>query len=180
MARLPASNKMIFEGLIIVRKWEMKLIGCLRFSRLDRAHAVVACTLLGLVALWCAGCDSGKTIYPTTGTVTFQDGTPLRAGTVSFQTMEKGTEFRSARGDIHEDGKFTMTTLKAGDGAPLGKNRVIVNGPVDRAPRGPNYAPPPVGQKVNKKFASYDTSELEFTVTKDASQNNFKITVTGP
>ena len=75
------------------------------------------------LALLSHGCSSGAArvdTAPVHGTVTL-DGKPLPCGQVVFQPLSG----RIAKGVI-EDGKFTLGTYKAADGAVLGRHRVSV------------------------------------------------------
>ena len=77
--------------------------------------------ILGLLLL--AGCsDDRVAVYPTSGTVTFGDGEPVRNGVIEFESIEHGT---TATGRINEDGTFTLGTYSADDGAAAGSHRVI-------------------------------------------------------
>ena len=67
-----------------------------------------------LACLLFAGCGpSGPAVYPVTGLVTFNDQ-PLTTGTVVFLPKSGGSP---AQGEIGPDGKYTLTTYEAGDGA---------------------------------------------------------------
>ena len=61
--------------------------------------------LVGLLLLL-AGCDGGPQLHPAGGTVTFADGRPVTAGVVEFAPVDGGP---AARGQIQQDGKFTLT-----------------------------------------------------------------------
>jgi hypothetical protein len=129
-----------------------------------------------LVALYCVGCNKGAATYPAGGTVTLTDGTPLAGGSVTFRSLDvEGNP--SAKGEIQPDGSFKLTTLEPGDGAVLGKHQVIVNPPVVNPPR-EGWPTPPAGPRIDARFSSYQDSGLEFTVTDDEAQNQFKIEVT--
>jgi hypothetical protein len=67
------------------------------------------------------GCSDGPQLAPAKGVVTY-NGEPLKFGGVMFQPEEG----QPARAKIQPDGTFTMSTLKDGDGAPVGKNKVRV------------------------------------------------------
>lgn len=62
-------------------------------------------------------------IVPVTGTVTY-NGTPVEGATVSFSPAGEG---RSASAITTEDGKFSLTTLEAGDGALPGSYKVGIS-----------------------------------------------------
>jgi hypothetical protein len=124
---------------------------------------------LAIFSALLAGCDSSRQTYPAGGTVLFDDGKPLSQGLVTFR-LTGTAESVTARGPIQRDGTFTLTTFKDGDGAIAGTHQALVVVPLVESYTGP----PP----INRKFSSYESSKLEFTVTKNAQQNQFKIVVT--
>ncbi|MCF0233466.1 MAG: hypothetical protein HUK22_00645 [Thermoguttaceae bacterium] len=74
---------------------------------------------LALLCILAVGCNGGRA--KVTGTVTFDDGTPLTKGTVNFtdgKTM--------CRGEVNKDGKYEMRTFKPGDGVPPGSYKVYI------------------------------------------------------
>jgi hypothetical protein len=152
----------------------------LRLWSFSQVPLLAASAAIAFFAFCSMGCDSGgMQTYPAGGTVSFTDGTPLSAGNVSFRALDvKGNP--SAKGEIQPDGSFKLSTVETEDGAVLGKHQAIVSAPAPRPPRGGGWAAPPVGPKIDARFSSYDTSGLEFTVTDDAGENQFKIEVTPP
>ena len=78
------------------------------------------CSLLvGLVC--CVGCSSN---VPMSGTVTFSDdGSPVPAGTVCFVN-----DAVYARGQLDQNGRYTLGFKKQGDGVPRGVYGVCVTG----------------------------------------------------
>lgn len=77
-----------------------------------------AAAMLGLVV----GCGrSLPAVAPVRGTVT-RGGKPITQGMVAFQP-EKG---RMGVGTIGADGRFTITTFAAGDGAIIGRHAVTI------------------------------------------------------
>jgi hypothetical protein len=80
---------------------------------------------LAVALAWasCPGCGGDSGELPTvrvSGTLTV-DGKPVSKGTVHFHPAQG----RPATG-IVQDGKFTLSTYKDGDGVVAGKNRVAV------------------------------------------------------
>lgn len=120
------------------------------------------------------GCGShGPKTYPVTGEVVFEDGVALQGGIVEFTSA---IEKISSQGIIKPDGKFHLTTIRDGDGAVEGEHRAIVmyqfaDGLVQHNHDAKTFRRP------DKKFASYKTSELKFTV-RSAEKNHIKITIT--
>lgn len=127
-----------------------------------RKLAAVVILLVGA-----AGCGAG--LHPVRGKVTLPDGTPLAGGQVVFQREGEG-ETISARGDIEADGSYSLSTQTPGDGAPMGKYKVIVNPPpaVD--------AEAPAKRAPAAKYSDFSTSGLEFEV--NPGMNEFPIQVT--
>lgn len=123
------------------------------------------------------GCGEGRS--PVRGQVTYADGTPLSWGTVVFEGNEGGKAVM-ARGDIQEDGTFTMGTEKPGDGVVPGKYRVLVTTPAS------SEGGPPLGERdrtvrgptVDSRYKDFNTSGLEFEVK--PGPNEFPIKVTKP
>src|SRR5205085_1279847 len=85
-------------------------------------------TFLAVLLTLAAGCG-GKGV-PAGGVVKFKDGrdiAPMVGGTVEFESMEDEPAKRTnARGDIKEDGSFSLATVKYGKGVLPGKYRAIV------------------------------------------------------
>lgn len=84
--------------------------------------SIAACA--GFVSLW--GCElpppPAPVLAPVTGRVMF-NGTPVESAMVEF--IQEGAPFRSAgRTDAH--GRFMLTSLTEGDGAPIGTHRVVI------------------------------------------------------
>lgn len=123
-----------------------------------------------LVLLLLAGCsDDRVAVYPTSGTVTFGDGEPVRNGVIEFESIEHGT---TATGRINEDGTFTLGTYSADDGAAAGSHRVIaiqviINDGLVKHHKDHGRAVPP-------RYASYETSGLTAEV-KAADENSIAV-----
>jgi hypothetical protein len=103
--------------------------------------------------------------------VTYPDGKPLTEGMVVFESQGQEKPV-TARGDIHPDGSYELGTHRPGDGALAGKYRVLVAPKTD-----PNAVDRPSGPpSFDPRFASFDTSGLEYQVV--AGANDFPIQVT--
>jgi hypothetical protein len=114
------------------------------------------------------GCGSSS-IYPVRGQIQFKDGAPakeLAGGTIEFQA--EGAPV-SARGTIDEEGRFEMSTEKRGDGAHVGKNKVVIL----EASAGSPEAPPK--KIVDPRYHNPRTSDLEVTV--EPKTNEITLTV---
>jgi hypothetical protein len=108
-----------------------------------------------LALVLAAGCGRSG-LYPDEGKVVFPDSAPLTAGTVEFGPVGDG--LLAPRGEIHVDGTFRASTYKEGDGAPPGKYRLLVTPPEQLDPGQPRPLP------FDRRFSSFETSGLEFTV----------------
>lgn len=138
------------------------------------AQRTLALAILGAPALFAVGCNSGtlKT-YPIQGQVVFQDGSPVKVGTVETKAAGKNVQ---ATGSIATDGTFTLTTYRPNDGAIAGEHKVVIVQfiPVEDIP---NYRPSTMGV-VHRKHASYHTSGLTMNVVPDG-ENKIKLVVAG-
>lgn len=129
--------------------------------------AVATClaTIIG-----CGG--DGLTTYTTTGSVVFEDGTPLTGGSVIFQSQEHPL---SARGMIGEDGTFELGTYETGDGAVAGKHAVAILPPKAQVDTDEKVFIP----AIDVKYQDARRSQIFREVTADG-ENEFEITVTPP
>jgi hypothetical protein len=126
-----------------------------------------------LFCLAAFGCgESQISTFPVSGTVLFEDGAPVRTGTVELESLDHPL---SATGTIREDGSFVLGTYSSNDGACAGKHRAIVvqmvinDGTVNHTKDH--------GKPVDPIFASYNTSPLTATVEAQES-NTLKLVVT--
>jgi len=91
--------------------------------------------LVGLVG--CSGSSSVDSVA-VTGTVTFK-GAPIEGATVSF--TPQGPGLRAAFGTTDSSGRFSLTTLKPGDGAMAG----LYNVTIEKASGAAAASGPPAG-----------------------------------
>jgi hypothetical protein len=84
----------------------------------DRLAIAVA---IALAAVAAEGCRRGPQVVPVSGVVEV-DGKPLTTGAITV-IPDQG---RAASATIGKDGRFTLTTFLPGDGALLGRHRVVV------------------------------------------------------
>ena len=78
--------------------------------------------VLAAVVLVPSGCSHRPKTAPVHGKVTYK-GKPVPNGTVSF-IPDGGT---AATGEIGPDGSYALTTFRKGDGAILGKHKVVIS-----------------------------------------------------
>lgn len=123
------------------------------------------------VAVVLAGCGRGG-FSPVRGRLVYPDGSPVREmkdAQVVFEGVGPDGKGYSAAGTLDAEGRFTLTTEKAGDGAVPGKNKVLV------APYVPNPERPPP-KVLDPKFEAFATSGLEADVV-PGGPNDFTFTV---
>ncbi|PQO43358.1 carboxypeptidase regulatory-like domain-containing protein [Blastopirellula marina] len=119
--------------------------------------------LTSLVAVGVCGCFGGNgATEPVQGTVTYNDGTPVKGGTIVFAAVESNS---SSVGYIQEDGTYVLGTFGETDGAPKGKYAVTVTGNSD------------YGQKsaVAPKFGVSGQSPLEAEVVSGSNTIDFQV-----
>jgi hypothetical protein len=110
---------------------------------------VSSLTLAAGGLLFLAGCGGG-TFPSVTGTVTL-DGQPLSGAVVVFNPDGGG---QVATGVTNSSGKFTMGTLRQGDGVRPGKYRVTITKTAERPKPTPYF-----GDVMAKKFAAKSEAE---------------------
>ena len=113
-------------------------------------------SIISSVITSACGC-SKQTVFPVSGTLVDMEGKPItemKGGAVEFEALDGKS---SANGGIDEHGKFRLTSKTPGDGAELGKYRVVVTRP---------YVGPenPVPHVILPKYEKHESSGLEVTV----------------
>lgn len=136
-----------------------------------RRFASLAFFILALVPLSC-GDPRFKPVYPVKGQVTF-DGKPAAGAAVTLHPQNVPEHpWTKPSGEVNENGEFTISTYKSGDGAPAGSYAVtIVWIP-------PNFAgPTEKGNKLPARYANKDTSGLTVEIlTHDNELPAFNLT----
>ena len=125
--------------------------------------------LIGLAAA--AGCNSGR--HPVSGRVTYDDGSPVIAGTVIGEAIIDGKTV-AVQGNIESDGSFRWGGAAPNDGALPGDYRVLITAPTlsdFELSQGKRPA-------LDGKYARYETSGITFQVK--AGKNELPITVARP
>ena len=125
-------------------------------------------TLFASTLMLATGCGTGA-IYPVHGQIVDRAGNPvdgLKGGTVEFESMDKKG---GAHGAIDEKSNFSLSTESPGDGAHVGKHRVLIMRPRGASPEMPN---PPV---VDPKYEKQETTDLYVTV--EPRRNTIKLEV---
>ncbi len=119
----------------------------------------------------CAGC-SGRTPYPVSGRIVYEDGTPvdaLQGGSVTFESLALNV---SSSGSIQEGGQFKLDFLRADDGALAGTYKVSFGLPDRFAEVAPSRQP------VASEYL--DQSRTPLTVTVEEKSNTLTLTVKRP
>lgn len=83
--------------------------------------------MLPVVLGLAAGCsDSRQPVFPVQGSVVFSGKPPTGAQVVFHPVGKSGIDAVRPSGQVDAEGKFSLTTFKAGDGAPAGDYEVTV------------------------------------------------------
>jgi hypothetical protein len=114
-----------------------------------------------------AGCGAGK--HPVRGTVTLENDTPLTRGLVIFERVDGGPPV-TARGDIQADGRYELSTERAGDGVPPGRYKVAIN-PLDTSDVPDELKALP----FDVKYLNLSTSGLECEVKSGVNEYPIKL-----
>ena len=133
---------------------------------------------LSLCAFAIVGCSAGHLpTYPTSGSVRFEDGDPVRLGTIEFYHPEHDV---TARGTIDRNGRYELSTFQVNDGAIAGEHQVVViqmlmpNPVVKRSPADASREHHH-GRHVDKAYAGYATSSLTCNVEQGDNVRNFTV-----
>ena len=143
----------------------------------------VVATFAALIGAAGCGPDTPVT-YPVKGRVTYPDGSPLQGGMIECQLIPETAEGvrknqtepvrgYNARGQVDNDGFYTLTTFADGDGAVPGRHRVIV---MQAYPGDGDEAIPVL--VIDPKYRRYSRSGLEIEVK--TGENDIPIEVTRP
>jgi hypothetical protein len=120
--------------------------------------------MLGMMLL-VAGCGQERVpTYPVKGRVVFDDGQPVRSGTVELESMEAPL---TASGRIQNDGTFVLGTYTPDDGAAAGKHRAIVVQLI--ISDGVSKHDLNHGRPVDARFGNFETSGLTAEVEQKES-----------
>jgi hypothetical protein len=128
---------------------------------------LVRCDISILLLAVLVGC--GSKTSPVNGRVKFKDGSDvsvLKGFTVSF---EPEADRISGSGELDSDGKFTITTFSANDGAIPGRHRVAIS-PPDPIPDAP--PPKPV---LPQKYRDFGTSGLTAEIKPGVNNVEFEL-----
>ena len=105
------------------------------------------------------GCSDPR----VTGTVKFQDGTPLTVGTVILQNDKS-----QGIGTLQQDGSFELYQFKKGDGLKPGVYRGYIDGAIEIAD-----VNSPTVHLIPEKYSLIDTAEIIY----DSIKNKGKLDI---
>lgn len=130
----------------------------------------LACFCIVGVAVFASGCNQSENLYPVSGTVVFEDGSPVMFGDIEFQASQEPI---NARGKIQRDGSFKLGTRSSSDGAVVGEHKVVIVQTVT------NHFNLEVvhdhGHVVDPMYSDYQTTDL--TVEVKPEKNEIKLVV---
>lgn len=136
------------------------------------ADRLVVAGLLVFLSAELTGCDRHAKTAPVKGKVTY-NGKPIPRGTVLFVPLTPGP---TATGRINPDGTYALTTFKNGDGAVLGKHKVVVDAKEELPRTFPQGADPPTPPPiVPDKYLSHATTDLEAEVQDGENHLDFDL-----
>ncbi len=146
---------------------------------MSRQRRWLVAAIVGLL-LASVGCGSKqRPTYEAGGKVVFKkDGKPLTAGYVEFESMDAELKNRlNARARLRPDGTFRLGTYGEEDGAVEGPHRVLVMPPWPEGGSAEEQDPPRARPTIHRRFYDYETSGLQFTVSREKDRNFFVIEV---
>jgi hypothetical protein len=92
-------------------------------SLIRRLSAAVCCA----TALFCSACgDARKPVFPVHGQVSVDGRAPIHAQVSFIPVGDAKPDAVHPVGTVDDQGRFTLTSYAAGDGAPEGEYRVTV------------------------------------------------------
>ena len=122
-----------------------------------------------IALLLCCGCGSGRVTI--SGTVVYEDGSPVAEGTVCGELVDGGRDM--VQGTIR-NGAFSLGTMKPGDGVRPGKYKILIQcralGDAEKA-AGRHPA-------IDGKYGAYETSGLTLDAT--AARRDVVFTLSRP
>ncbi len=118
-----------------------------------------------LAALLASCADGRKPVFPVRGQVLDARQKPAVGALVIFHPVNADPKDpHKPTGRADENGRFTLTTYKEGDGAPEGGYVITITWPTPRK----TPFDPEGGDQLQGRYASPERSKLQFTVEKKA------------
>ncbi len=106
---------------------------------------------------------------PVTGTVKYNDGTPLKGGIVILQN-----ETSQGIGEIYQDGTFTMYQYKPGDGLQRGQYKGYISGAITADDNGNTTS------LIPAKYTDMSSSGITYDSEKDKGKLDIVIDAPPP
>ncbi|WP_131282331.1 carboxypeptidase-like regulatory domain-containing protein [Blastopirellula marina] len=131
---------------------------------MKKTRGYASSTLLAAVLmLHLTGCSPGGiATYPTSGKVTYTDGSPVTGGLIIFADSEQNI---SSEGVIESDGSYYMGTYSGDDGVPQGNYQVTIQGFSEYGKQ----------SQIAGKFANRERTPLEAKVEGANSSLDFQV-----
>ncbi|MCI0376314.1 MAG: hypothetical protein L0215_01775 [Gemmataceae bacterium] len=138
-----------------------------------------------------SACGGGAKPVPVSGSIMWDDGSPITGAMLQFMPKEK--EGKTASGLSGQDGKFSLTTFNSGDGALIGDYTVIVtktkvfgggNEPTEKDPtklfqkfaeKGKGLKPAAEKSEIPTVYSKVETSTLKWKV--EGTTSDVKLTL---
>ncbi|QDT65751.1 hypothetical protein [Calycomorphotria hydatis] len=126
---------------------------------------------LVVLALGCgASEDEGKLpVVPASGTITVPG---METAGLTLLFLPADTTNTNAWSTVGADGRFDISTYDPGDGAAVGKYKVIISGG-----EGPLPEDDPRLAKIPAQYKDRDQTSWEIEITSDADSNHFDLSV---
>ncbi len=168
---MPTKHTIVPRRQRFLREISYRVRECAALGADDLTTHRAGFPLLAIFFLAVIGCGPSDRLptYNVSGTVVFDDGSVLQAGTILFISPEHKM---AARGLIKK-GAFTLGTYETADGAVAGVHQVaVIPAPPEGYDPDSGRAPP----TAKAKYFRPETSGLKFEVKADGV-NEFKIQV---
>jgi hypothetical protein len=140
------------------------------------ARGPVAAAVAIVAALLASGCSRPMPVHPVSGRVTL-DGKPLVDAQISFRPAQGPEAFAT----LDRDGRYTLSTRAAGDGAVAGTHAVTLSQVTVGLALEPGVPPKlekptPGAVPVPEKYLRAETSGLSATVAPGVNTFDFDLT----
>ncbi len=133
--------------------------------------------LLSVVMLMTVGCNEAEEtdlvpVHPVSGQVKFQ-GKPMAHAVITFVPASDSLVIGSSRphATADEDGRYELTTISPGDGAPIGDYKVTIYWPETWS----EDADPLPPDRLGNAYADADSTSLTAKVQTGVNEKNFDL-----
>ena len=141
--------------------------------RIPRANAFLGISLLAGLAAGCSS-DDRKPVFAVAGQVLYE-GQPTPHALVTLHPLDPADKSTPRpHGSVGPDGRFTLTTYRAGDGAPPGEYGVTVEWWLTSARAGtPEGDSLPPTNRLPPRYARVETSNIRVRI--EAGDNQLPV-----